>query len=208
MTPEKQLAAGVEVLGLLLPPGAEVLLLRYLSLMQKWNRVFNLTAIRDPESMVTHHLLDSLAVLPHLPLHASVADVGSGAGLPGLPLAIARPQDSVLLVEAVGKKASFLDQARIELGLSKVSVHCGRAEELAPMPGYQVVISRAFSELRRFIEVAQGLVAPGGRLYAMKGLRPDDELAALPDGWRLADAPRLHVPGLSGQRHLIILERH
>jgi 16S rRNA (guanine527-N7)-methyltransferase len=208
MTAARQLGAGLAELGLSLPAGAERQLIAYLELLRKWNKVYNLTAIRDTAAMVTQHLLDSLAVLPHLPGVATLADIGSGAGLPGIPLAIARSDTRVVLVEAVGKKTSFLQQAKIELGLSNVSIHCGRVEEWAGESGFDAVISRAFSDLAQFVRLAGRLVAPGGRIYAMKGAYHDAEVAAVPPPWRIAAAPQLRVPGLSGQRHLIILERH
>jgi 16S rRNA (guanine527-N7)-methyltransferase len=208
MRAEEQLATGLAALGLSVPSAAQAQLLRYLDLLLKWNRVYNLTAIRDRADVVSHHLLDSMAILPHLPAVANLADIGSGAGLPGIPVAIDRPDSQVVLVEAVGKKCSFMQQAKIELGLANVSIHCGRAEALTFPSGFDAVVSRAFSELRRFIDVAGHLVAKAGRLYAMKGVYPGEELAQLPAGWRLAAAPSLQVPGLAGQRHLIILERH
>lgn len=207
-TPELQLGAGVAVLGLALPTGAEAQMIAYLHLLKKWNNVYNLTAIRDAASMVRLHLLDSLSVLPHLPPVRSMADIGSGAGLPGIPLAIARPDTPVVLVEAVGKKASFLQQVKIELGLSNVSIHSGRVEQWLDEADFDAVISRACSDLAEFIRLAGRLVGAGGRLYAMKGAYPDAEIAHIPAPWRLAAARQLKVPGLSGQRNLIILERH
>jgi 16S rRNA (guanine527-N7)-methyltransferase len=208
MSLEQQFSSGVAALGLSLPAAAAARLMAYLDLLQKWNKVYNLTAIRDAESMVTQHLLDSLAVLPHLPLVEHMADIGSGGGLPGIPLAIARPQAEVVLVEAVGKKASFLQQAKIELGLDNVSIHCGRVEEWKSNISFDAVISRAFSELADFVRLAGQLVGPGGRMYAMKGAYPDSEIAAVPPPWQVAAATELQVPGYTGQRHLIILERH
>jgi len=198
------LTDGLASLGLRLPAGAEERLAGYLALLSKWNRTYNLSAIRDPQQMITHHLLDSLVVLPHLPQGmASLADVGSGAGLPGIPLAIARPDLVVISVEASQKKASFQQQARIELGLDNLRVHCGRVEDLALAA--DAAISRAFSSLADFV-IRAGHLAP--RLLAMKGQFPADELGQLPAGWHLETAPRLVVPGLAAERHLIILGRN
>lgn len=203
----EKLSAGIAALGLVLPAGAEEKLLVYLALLSKWNRTYNLTAVRDEAEMVTHHLLDSLAVLPHLGAVASLADVGSGAGLPGLPLAVARPDLRLTSVEANQKKAAFQQQAKIELGLANVVVHCGRVEAVMPEKSFDAVVSRAFSDLAEFARLAGRLVREGGRLLAMKGVYPQQELAALPADWRLVAAPALTVPGLEAQRHLIILER-
>jgi 16S rRNA (guanine527-N7)-methyltransferase len=175
------------------------MLAQYIALLDKWNRTHNLTAIRDPEQMVTHHLLDSLAVLGHLPKQAClrVLDIGSGGGLPGIPLAIARRDWRVVLLDSNHKKAAFLRQAVIELQLANV------AELL-----FDVVISRAFSDLATFAAVARRLVAPGGRLVAMKGLFPHEELRELPPDIVVAEVPAIRVPGLDVQRHLVIMEPH
>lgn len=196
------LADGIVTLGLSLPPGAEAKLEAYLALLTKWNRVYNLTAIRDAEQMVTHHLLDSLSVLPHLGATRSLVDVGSGGGLPGLTLAICRPDLSLTSVEASQKKAAFQQQARIELGLDNVSIHCGRIEAITA--SFDAAISRAFADLADFIRLA-GHLAP--RLLAMKGVYPEAELSRLPPGWRHADTVKLAVPGLDAERHLIVLEK-
>lgn len=201
------LAAGIRALGLTLPEGAAERLLAYLRLMAKWNRIYNLTAVRDEADMVTHHLLDSLAVLAYLDGIARLADVGSGAGLPGLVLALARPDLQVVSVEASQKKAAFQQQAKIELGLANVSIHCGRVEAMEPSEQFDAVISRAFSSLAEFVRVTDRLVGRDGRLLAMKGIVPVDELAALPGGWRAKATHKLAVPGLDAQRHLIVLGR-
>jgi 16S rRNA (guanine527-N7)-methyltransferase len=197
------LNAGITELGLTLPDGAEDKLAAYLALLAKWNRTYNLTAIRDSEQMVTHHLLDSLAVLPHLGEVGTLADVGSGAGLPGLTLAICRPDLQLASVEANQKKAAFQQQAKIELGLANVSIHCGRIEALTGT--FDAVISRAFAELEEFVRLAGHLAK---RLLAMKGAYPKEEIARLPAGWRLVEALKLIVPGLAAERHLIVLERN
>lgn len=207
MTPAERLATGVAALGLALPDGAQEKLLAYVALLAKWNRTYNLTAVRDEGEMVTQHLLDSLTVLPYLGTDVELADVGSGAGLPGLPLAIARPALRLTSVEANQKKAAFQQQAKIELGLANVSVKCSRVEAVRPVGSFDAAISRAFSDLADFVRLAGNLVRDGGRLLAMKGLLPEAELAALPPGWRMTAAQRLEVPGLAAQRHLIVLER-
>lgn len=202
------LEEGIAVLGITLPPGAEGKLHAYLALLAKWNKVYNLTAIREPEAMVTQHLLDSLAVLSVLQesalvgRHFTLADVGSGAGLPGLVLAIAQPDWRVTSVEAVEKKAAFQRQVKIELGLTNVSIHCGRVEDLQQR--FDGVIARAFASLAEFVAQAGHL---SDRLWAMKGAYPADEIAALPPGWRVVACHTLHVPGLAAERCLLLLER-
>jgi len=196
---------GLRALGLDLPAEASDRLLAYSALLLKWNRVYNLTAIRDPEQAVTHHLLDSLAVLPYLADVRTLADVGSGGGLPGIPLAIARPELMVTSIEAVSKKASFQQQARIELGLSNVTVLNERVENVRVDDPYDGVISRAFSELSEFVGMTRHLLKASGRFFAMKGVYPQAEIDRLGGGVRLSGAPRLSVPGLDAERHLIIL---
>jgi len=199
MTPQAALDRGLGELALELPGGARERLLDYMALLVKWNRTYNLTAIRDPLAMVGHHLLDSLAVLPHLSPAAAgrVADVGSGAGLPGIPLAIARPDWHVALAEASQKKAAFLRQAVIELRLRNVEVHEGRVEAWRPQPLFDLVISRAFAALADFIAACRHLLAPAGALAAMTGAAP----ATLPQTCRLIP---LRVPLLDAQRHLVL----
>lgn len=206
MSLESELRQGAAALGLSLDDAALGKLLDYLALLAKWNRVYNLTAVREESAMVTQHLLDSLAVLPHLP-EGRLADVGSGGGLPGIPLAIAQPQREVVLVESNHKKAAFLEQARIELGLDQVGVAHERVEAYAPAAPFAVVISRAFSDLAEFARLAAHLLAPGGVLVAMKGVYPHEELAQLPPGVRLDRVVALRVPGLDAGRHLVLLRR-
>lgn len=198
---------GLAALGLDLPAATRARLLAFGELLLKWNRVYNLTAIRRPQEVVTHHLLDSLAVLPHLAAVNRLADIGSGGGLPGIPLAIARAGLAVSSVETVNKKASFQQQAKIELGLNNFQALNVRVENLKPEQGFDGVISRAFSSLKDFVDLAGHLVADGGALYAMKGVRPDDELAALPAGWTLRALHALTVPGLDAERHLLVIGR-
>lgn len=208
MTPRSALERGLEELALALPAGAREQLLQYLALLDKWNRIYNLTAIRDPLDMVSHHLLDSLAVLPHLPLAAAarVADAGSGAGLPGIPLALARPQWQLALIEANQKKAAFLRQAGIELELANVEVHEGRAEAWRPAERFALVISRAFTRLADFVATCRHLVAPHGVLAAMKGKHPQAELAELPADVQCKAVIALNVPLLKAERHLVLCE--
>lgn len=190
-----------------LPPDAQRKLDAYLDLLVKWNKVFNLTAIRDRADMVTHHLNDALAVLPHLPGAPAlrVLDVGTGAGVPGIPIAIARPEWRVLLLDANRKKVAFLTQAAIELALSNVSAVAARVEDYRPDAPFDVIVSRAFSDLASFVRGAQHLLAPGGILVAMKGAYPRDEIAQLPRGVTIVAEPALDVPGLDARRHLIVM---
>jgi len=204
------LREGLAGLGLDLPAAVQARLLAYVALLKKWNATYNLTAIRDEAEMVTQHLLDSLSVLPALQELALAgrrwADIGSGAGLPGIPLAIVRPDLDMTLVEAVAKKSAFQRQAKIELGLANLTVVNRRVEEL-PGGAFDAVISRAFADLADFVRLAGHLPTPDGRLYAMKGQLPEDEIGRLPQAWAVVDCIRLSVPGLDAQRHLIILER-
>jgi 16S rRNA (guanine527-N7)-methyltransferase len=204
MTLARQLAQGVAQLGLALPGPAQQSLLDYLALLQKWNKVYNLTAVREAPRMVSQHLLDCLAVAPHVGA-AAILDVGSGAGLPGIPLALVLPDSRVTLLEANHKKAAFLKQAQIELNLGNVEVVCERVEAWRPGRRYEIVVSRAFSDLAEFVKLAGRHVAPGGRLAAMKGIFPHEEIAQLPQGWRLQQAVELTVPALRAQRHLLLL---
>jgi 16S rRNA (guanine527-N7)-methyltransferase len=196
MTPRAALERGLDELGLALSDEARARLLQYLALIEKWNRTYNLTAVRDPLDMVKQHLLDSLAVVPHLSA-GTVADVGSGAGLPGIPLAIARPDWQITVNDANQKKAAFLRQAVIELGLKNATVHEGRVEAWRPASGFAIVISRAFAELAQFISLCRHLVAPGGWLAAMKGAAPSD----VREGCRILE---LQVPLLDARRHLVL----
>ena len=209
MSLSQQLGEGLAAMGLDLPAASQATLLAYVALLKKWNRTYNLTAIRDEAEMVVQHLLDSLSVLPGVQESALAgrrwADVGSGAGLPGIPLAVARPDLDMTLIEAVDKKSAFQRQAKIELGLSNITVLNRRVEEVEG--GFDAVISRAFAEIADFTRLAGYLLAPGGRLYAMKGRLPDAELGQLPPGWVTVSCEPLKVPGLDAERHLIVLEK-
>lgn len=203
----QRLAAGLEKLGVDLDAGTRERLLAYGALLMKWNRVYNLTAIRDEASMIDLHLLDSLSILPHVADVSRVADIGAGGGLPGIPLAICRPDCEVALVETVGKKASFLLQAKAELKLANLSVHNTRVEQFQPAEAFPAVSSRAFASLADFVRLTGHLLAPGGRWIAMKGQYPDDELAALPADCKLIESRRLQVPGVEAERHLLFISR-
>ncbi len=210
MTLAVRLQQGLVELGVALPENAQAQLLNYLALLKRWNATYNLTAIRDESAMLTQHLLDSLSILPVLQKSALTtrrwADVGSGAGLPGIPLAIACPQWQVSLIETVEKKTAFQRQAKIELGLANLTVLGGRVESL-PAGTFDAVIARAFAGLADFVHLAGHLLVAGGALYAMKGHVPHDEMACLPAPWQVADCVPLHVPGLDAERHLIILRK-
>jgi 16S rRNA (guanine527-N7)-methyltransferase len=206
MTPEVALDRGLAALQMQIAPSARDKLLAFVELLAKWNRTYNLTAIRDPMRMVSHHLLDSLAVVPHLPMGAGarLADIGSGGGVPGIPLAIARPQWHVTLNDSNRKKTAFLRQAAIELGLTNAQVHQGRVEDWQPANRFAVVVSRGFAELADFISACGRLVAPDGFLAAMKGVYPTDELARTPAGTTCDQVVRLTVPFVEAERHLVL----
>jgi 16S rRNA (guanine527-N7)-methyltransferase len=195
-----------------MPPGANSKLAAYIELLAKWNRTYNLTAIREPERMVVHHVLDALAVLPFLSAATArtemrLLDVGSGGGVPAIPLAIARPAWHVVALDSNHKKGAFLQQAVIELALPNAEAAIARVEEYLPSAPFDVVISRAFSDLATFAQSSARHLAPGGRLVAMKGVFPDEEVALLPPAFRVVASPALKVPGLRAERHLIVMER-
>lgn len=193
-----------------LPSNARAKLEAYIALLAKWNATYNLTAIREPERMVTHHILDALAALPHLPDSTSsaalrVLDVGSGGGVPAIPLAIARPQWQVVALDSNHKKGAFLQQAIVELPLPNAEAIIARVEEYAPAAPFDIVISRAFSDLATFVDSSARHLAAHGVLVAMKGVFPDEEIAELPPTVRVVATPALHVPGLDAERHLIVM---
>lgn len=181
-------------------------LLDYLALLDRWNHTYNLTAIRDPRQMVGRHLLDSLAMVPFVAA-GRLADLGTGPGLPGIPLAIARPDLQVTLVESNGKKARFLREAVRRLGLANARVAESRAEALDEPAAHDLLTARALDTLAGIIAVGGHLLAPGGRLLAMKGVYPHEEIAALPPGWEVLAVHPLTVPGESGERHLVEVRR-
>jgi 16S rRNA (guanine527-N7)-methyltransferase len=205
MTIAAQIAEGLAAMKMDLAPEAPPRLAAYLELLAKWNRVHNLTAVRETDQMVVLHLLDSLSVLPHVASAKRLLDVGSGPGLPGIPIAIARPDARVTLLDSSHKKAAFLRQAKTELALDNVEVVCERVEQWRPEQRFDAVISRAFSDLPDFVEQAQHLVAPGGKMIAMKGVYPFDEIARVPATHRV-QVVELHVPRLDAKRHLVFVE--
>jgi 16S rRNA (guanine527-N7)-methyltransferase len=183
-------------------------LLAYLALLLRWNATYNLTAIREPREMLTKHLLDSLAMAPHVRAIRTLADLGTGPGLPGIPLALATPGLSVALVESNGKKARFLRECVRQLGLApRVRVLESRAEAVAEPSAFEAITARALDRLAGILAVGGHLLAPQGRLLAMKGLHPAAELAELPAGWVGGAVHRLDVPGLEGERHLVEVRR-
>ncbi|MGY6163009.1 16S rRNA (guanine(527)-N(7))-methyltransferase RsmG [Paraburkholderia strydomiana] len=203
------LADGVGELGLQLSDAQQSRLLDYVALLAKWNAVYNLTAIRDPRQMLIQHILDSLSIVPHLVQRnpGTVLDVGSGGGLPGIVLAIVRPDWGVTVNDIVHKKTAFQAQAKAELGLTNLSVVTGRVETLRPgaevSAKFDVIVSRAFAELADFVTLARHLVAEQGAILAMKGVRPDDEIGRLPAGAHVEQIIRLDVPFLDAERHLV-----
>ena len=200
-----QLAHGLDALALPAVTGVQKKLLDYVALIEKWNRVYNLTAVREPEKMLFHHVLDSLAVAPHVK-GALILDVGSGAGLPGIPLALVHPLSSVTLLESSHKKSAFLKQAVIELELANVEVVTSRVESWDAPRSFDVVISRAFSDLAEFVSLAGRLCAGNGVLAAMKGVYPYEELLQLPAGYRVEGVIPVAVPGLRAERHLVFIK--
>jgi len=206
MSDKELLTRGLAQLGLVLEDAAQQQLLDYLALLQKWNKVYNLISRKESDKLVARHLLDSLSVLPYIN-GFRVIDVGSGAGLPGIPLAIACPQCHFTLLDCNSKKARFRSQAVIELGLKNVTVVDARAEEYRPESGFDSVISRAFATLADMLAVAGHLAAPGGQFLAMKGICPEQELAELPADYRREEIHSLEVPFLGAERHLAILVR-
>lgn len=203
------LEAGLRELAL--DPALAAPLLDYLALLARWNATYNLTAIRDLREMVGKHLLDSLAMHPFVDglvaTGGALADLGTGPGLPGIPLAIVKPGLKVTLVESNGKKARFLREAVRQLGLRDVRVAESRIEALDEPGAYAAITARALATLPLIVELGGHLLAPGGRLLAMKGVHPADEIAALPAGWAATGSHPLRVPGLAAERHLVVVER-
>jgi len=202
----RRLEKGVAELGLALGRGGRNKLIQYLALLEKWNQVYNLTAIRGGEKMVSGHLLDCLAVIPYMS-GTRVLDAGSGAGFPGIPLAVARPDIQVALLDSNHKKAAFLRQAVAELQLKNVTVVCERVETWNAVEKFDCIISRAFAEIAEFIALTRHLLAPGGVLAAMKGVYPFEEIERLPPDFRVRQVHAFAVPGLEAERHLVLIER-
>ncbi len=201
---QRCLEEGIAALGLTLPPEAVPRLLDYQALLARWNATYNLTAVRDPAGMVTRHLLDSLAILPYV-TGATLADLGTGPGLPGIVLAIAAPGRAITLVDSNGKKVRFLREAIRVLKLDGVQAVQSRVEDVEG--SFDCITARAFASFADMLGWGGHLLAPGGRWLAMKGRRPDDELAGLPPGFVLTAMHALTVPGLAGERHLAVIER-
>ena len=203
MTQAALLASGIAEMGLDVSPEAQQKLLQYLSLLNKWNKVYNLTAVRDPLEMVTLHLLDSLSVLPYIQTK-NLLDVGSGGGLPGIVLAICKPELQVTTIDTVQKKAIFMRQVKGELGLSNLEVVHARVENYQPAEKFEAIISRAFSEIALFVKLTQHLLADNGQWLAMKGVAPQQELEKL--AIKANKIIPLKVAGLDAERHLVIFE--
>jgi len=201
------LADGVQELDLHLTDAQIDKMIAYLLLLSKWNSVYNLTAIRDPKEMVKQHLLDSLSAAPAFVGAKNVLDVGAGGGLPGMMLAITYPEIKISMIDTVSKKTAFLSQAKTELGLSNVTVHTGRVEALQVIEKFDVITSRAFSELCNFINWSGHLLADGGQFIAMKGVAPAQEIERLPEGWQVTGMQALSVPGLQAERHLVFVKK-
>ncbi|NUT62702.1 16S rRNA (guanine(527)-N(7))-methyltransferase RsmG [Herbaspirillum sp. C9C3] len=205
------LKEGAQAMGLTLSDAQIDKLMAYQALLAKWNKVYNLTALRDPAQMVTHHLLDSLSAMSAFAGARRVLDVGAGGGLPGIVLAIwaaeAQPQMQITLVDTVSKKTAFLNQVKAQLHLSNVTVLHARVEQLPVEQQYDVITSRAFAELKDFVTWSNHLLQQGGQYIALKGVLPQEEIDRLPAGWTVRQVQPLQVPGLDAERHLIFMER-
>ncbi len=201
------LGEGIAAMRLDVSPAQQDKLMNYLALMFKWNAVYNLTSLRDPMQMVTHHLLDSLAAVPAFAAAQNVLDVGSGGGLPGIVLAIVRPDMKVSMIDTVHKKTAFLTQVKAELGLANVTVYTARVEQLQMSDKFDVITSRAFADLSDFVNWSSHLLADGGRYIALKGVAPKDEQERLPAEWKVDKVEPLDVPRLGAERHLVFIER-
>ena len=203
---QRQLAEGLADMELALDKPTQARLLAFLALLNKWNRAYNLTAVRDPKQMVSRQLLDSLSILPFVTT-GHLLDVGAGGGLPGIPLAIVRPDSRFTLLDSNSKKTRFLTQCVLELGLTNVEIIHGRAEQCRPEQPFQQISSRAFTALDNMVNWCGELLANDGEFLAMKGQFPDDEVSALPESWQVAHQQSLSVPGFDGGRHLLIVRR-
>lgn len=201
------LADGIKELALDLDGKQHEQLLDYLALLFKWNSVYNLTSVRDPMQMVTHHLLDSLAAVPAFGGAGNVLDVGAGGGLPGIVLAIARPGMKVSLIDTVHKKTAFLKQVKAELELANVTVYTAKVQDLQVEQKFDVITSRAFADLSDFVNWSGQLLAEGGKFIALKGVAPPDEQERLPAEWKVSKLQPLQVPALNAERHLVFIER-
>lgn len=198
---------GIKDMTLAITPEQQTKLMGYLALMNKWNAVYNLTSLRDPQQMVTHHLLDSLAAVPAFAGARNVLDVGAGGGLPGIVLAIVRPDMNVAMIDTVHKKTAFLNQVKAELKLTNVSVHTMKVQDLVVSELFDVITSRAFADLSDFVNWSGHLLAEGGKFIALKGVAPSEERERLPQDWKVVDLQPLWVPRLQAERHLVFIER-
>lgn len=204
----EKLIKGSQALGIELSEQQQELLLKYVDLLQKWNKAYNLTAVREPLAMVTYHLLDSLTMVECFKGGPqSVIDVGTGAGIPGIPLAIMFPNSHFTLLDSNGKKSRFMQQAKIELGLKNVDVVNSRVELFRPEVGFDIVVSRAFTSLQSFSDITQHLCATSGVFYAMKGKFPQQEMDDMAGEFKVLDIHKLEVPGLDDERHLVVFEQ-
>jgi 16S rRNA (guanine527-N7)-methyltransferase len=201
------LAEGIAEMRLDVTPAQQDQLMDYLGLMFKWNAVYNLTSLRDPMQMVTHHLLDSLAAVPAFLDAKNVLDVGSGGGLPGIVLAIVRPDVKISMIDTVHKKTAFLTQVKAELNLSNVTVYTMRVEQLQVSDKFDVITSRAFADLSDFVNWSSHLLAEGGRYIALKGVAPKEEQERVPAEWKVTKVEPLQVPRLGAERHLVFIEK-
>jgi len=201
------LEQGIKDMTLDVTPEQQTQLMGYLALMNKWNAVYNLTSLRDPQQMVTHHLLDSLAAVPAFADAHNVLDVGAGGGLPGIVLAIVRPDMKVSMIDTVHKKTAFLNQVKAELKLTNVSVHTMKVQDLVVDDKFDVITSRAFADLSDFVNWSGHLLAEGGKFIALKGVAPSEERERLPQDWKVVDLQPLWVPRLQAERHLVFIER-
>ena len=206
-TLELVLTDGIAQLALDLNEQQHQQLLDYLALLFKWNSVYNLTSVRDPMQMVTHHVLDSLAAVPAFKEARNVLDVGAGGGLPGIVLAIARPDMKVSLIDTVHKKTAFLTQVKAELELANVTVYTSRVEQLQVSAPFDVITSRAFADLSDFVNWSGHLLAEGGQFIALKGTAPEDEQKRVPDPWKVTKLQALEVPRLQAERHLVFISK-
>ena len=205
MNQAQQLRDGIQALGLDIDEAKQAKLLDYAALLQKWNKTYNLTALRDPAQTVSHHLLDSLTLLSYIEHAQTMLDVGSGGGQPGIPTAICRPDLDITLLDANTKKTTFLRQAVIELGLNNVTVASGRVEEMHDKK-VDVVTSRAFAELKDFISLTAHLLNEQGYWAAMKGVYPYEELEQVPENVEIVKVDKLSVPMLEAERHMVIMK--
>ena len=201
------LGDGIAEMKLDVSPAQQEQLLDYLALMNKWNSVYNLTSLRDPMQMVTHHLLDSLAAVPAFAGAQNVLDVGAGGGLPGIVLAICRPDMKVSMIDTVHKKTAFLKQVKAELELANVTVYTMKVQELAVSDRFDVITSRAFADLSDFLNWSGHLLAEGRKFIALKGVAPPEEQERIPEEWKVTGLQPLHVPRLGAERHLVFVER-